>query len=239
MGYAAGRLDVTINAWERAHAQSARAGDQLSAAEAAVRVAMHLLFDTALMAPVRGWITRAERLLEGLDGTDGTWTPVHAWLAVVRNYERLLSGDFQSARHWARQAIEVGTICAPAAAAIGRVAEARSLILAGEVQQGLALLDEAGVAALSGELDPVWTGMVYCELVCALQALAQYDLAEEWTEAMERWRHGQPVGRSTDAAGSTARRSSGCAGPALRQSRKPSWPARSFAPTSDGSSGGR
>ena len=30
--------------------------------------------------------------------------------------------------------------------------------------------------------------------MCALQALAQYDLAEEWTEAMERWRHGQPVG---------------------------------------------
>ena len=23
---------------------------------------------------------------------------------------------------------------------------------------------------------------------------AQYDLAEEWTQAMERWRHGQPVG---------------------------------------------
>ena len=30
--------------------------------------------------------------------------------------------------------------------------------------------------------------------MCALQALAQYDLAEEWTEAMEQWRHGQPVG---------------------------------------------
>ena len=50
------------------------------------------------------------------------------------------------------------------------------------------------VATVSGELDPLSTGIVYCELVCALQALAQYDLAEEWTEAMERWRHGQPVG---------------------------------------------
>ena len=150
---------------------------------------MHLLFDTALMAPVRGWIKRAERLLEGHDET-----PVHAWLAVVRNYERLLSGDFESARQWARQAIEVGTKCDPAAAAIGRVAEARSLILAGDVSQGLGLLDEAAVAVVSGELDPLFTGIVYCELVCALQALAQYDLAEEWTAAMERWRHGQPVG---------------------------------------------
>lgn len=97
--YAAGRLDVTISAWERAHAQSVCAGDRLGAAGAAVHVAMHLLLDTALMAPVRGWIGRAERLLGSHEETS-----VHAWLAVVRNYERLLSGDFESARHWAEQA---------------------------------------------------------------------------------------------------------------------------------------
>jgi hypothetical protein len=79
--YAAGHLDVTIGAWERAHALDVHAGDRLSAAGAAVRIAMHLLFDTALMAPVRGWTRRAERLLEGYDET-----PVHAWLAVVRGY---------------------------------------------------------------------------------------------------------------------------------------------------------
>lgn len=189
MAYAAGHLDATIAAWERAYGQSVRVGDRLAAAGAAVRVAMHLLFDTALMAPVRGWTKRVEQLLEGLDET-----PIHAWLAVVRNYERLLSGDFQAARQWARRAIDTGSRCAPAAAAIGRVAEARSLILEGNVSQGLGLLNEAAMAAVSGELDPLFTGIVYCEVVCALQALAQYDLAEEWTEAMERWRQGQPVG---------------------------------------------
>ena len=187
--YATGHLDVTIATLERAHAAGVRAGDDLAAAGAAVRVALHLLFDTALMAPVRGWTRRAERLLEGHDDT-----PVHAWLAVVRSYERLLSGDFVGSRQWARRAIDVGIIFDRAAAALGQVAEARSLILQGEVRQGLALLDEAGVAAVSGELDPLSTGVVYCELVCALQAVAQYDLAEEWTSAMERWHHGQPVG---------------------------------------------
>ena len=189
MAYAAGHLEVTIAAWERAYAQSLAAGDRLAAAGAAVKVALHLLFDTALMAPVRGWARRCEQLLEGVDET-----PVHAWLAVVRNYERLLSGDFHEARLWARRAIDTGTKCAPAAAAIGRVAEARSLILEGDVARGLGLLDEAGTAAVSGELDPLSTGIVYCEVVCALQALAQYDLAEEWTVAMEQWRQGQPVG---------------------------------------------
>lgn len=188
--YAAGHLDVTIETWERVHRASVQAGDHLAAAGAAVRVAMHLLFDTALLAPVRAWLTRAERLLE--DHQDDT--PVHAWLAVVRNYERLLSGDFENARLWARRAIEAGTGHDPAAAAIGRVAEARSLILQGDVAQGFALLNEAAAAAVAGELDPLWTGLVYCEVVCALQALGQYDLAEEWTKAMESWRHGQPVG---------------------------------------------
>ena len=43
------------------------------------------------------------------------------------------------------------------------------------------------MATVSGELDPLSTGVVYCELVCALQGLALYDVAEQWTEAMERW----------------------------------------------------
>ncbi len=139
--------------------------------------------------PSAGGSARAERLLDG-----HAETPVHAWLAVVRSYERLLSGDFDIARHWARRAVDVGSRRDPAAAALGRVAEARSLILQGDVTQGLELLNEAAVATVSGEIDPLSTGVVFCELVCALQALGQYDLAEQWTEAMERWHHGQPVG---------------------------------------------
>ena len=189
VAYAAGQLDVTIEAWERAHAACVQAGDQVAAADAAVRVAMHLLFDTALMAPVRGWLARAERLLEAQGET-----PAHAWFAVVRTYERMLTGDLAGARPWARRAIAVGSRCDPAACAIGQVAEARLLILDGDIQQGLALLDEAGVATVSGDLDPFSTGVVYCELVCALQGLAHYDVAEEWTEAMERWSETNAIG---------------------------------------------
>ena len=189
VAYAAGHLDVTVEAWERAHAACMQAGDQVAAAGAAVRLAMHLLFDTALMAPVRGWLARAERLLAGHDET-----PAHAWLGVVRAYERMLTGDMAGARQWARRAIDVGSRCDPAACAIGRVAEARLFILDGDVPQGLALLDEAGVATVSGELDPLSTGVVYCELVCALQGLALYDVAEQWTEAMERWCETNAIG---------------------------------------------
>jgi hypothetical protein len=189
VAYPAGHLDVAIEAWERAHAGYLQSGDLVAAAGAGVRVAMHLIFDTALMAPVRGWLARAERLLKGLGAT-----PAHAWLAVVRAYERMLTGDLAAARQWARRAIEVGSKCDPAACAVARVAQARLLILHGDVQHGLALLEQAGVATVSGDLDPLSTGIVYCELVCALQGLAQYDVAEEWTEAMERWCETNAIG---------------------------------------------
>jgi tetratricopeptide (TPR) repeat protein len=189
VAYAAGELDVTIEAWERTHALCVQADDPVAAAGAAVRLAMHLLLDTALMAPVRGWLARAEGLLEGKEETSS-----HAWLAVVRTYERMLTGDIESARHWSERAIEVGSKHDAAACAVGRVASARLRILDGDVAEGLALLNEAGVAAVSGNLDPLSTGLVYCELVCALQGLAQYDVAEEWTEAMERWCQTNAIG---------------------------------------------
>jgi tetratricopeptide (TPR) repeat protein len=191
VAYGAGHLDLTVETWERAYAELLAVGETVGAAGAAVRVAMHLLFDTALMGPVRGWLARADQLLASQTEAE---TPVHAWLAVVRTYERMLIGDLEAARSTARIAVDVGSRCDPAAAAIGRVAEARLLMLDGDVTQGLALLDEAGVAATSGGLDPLSTGVVYCELVCALQGLALYDLAEEWTEAMERWSRTNAIG---------------------------------------------
>jgi tetratricopeptide (TPR) repeat protein len=138
---------------------------------------------------VRGWLARADRLLEGHQET-----AAHAWVAVVRAYERILTGDLQGARQWSERAIEIGSACDAAACAVGRVAAARLRILNGDVAEGLALLDEVGVAAISGDLDPLSTGLVYCELVCALQGLAQYDRAEEWTEAMERWCRTNAIG---------------------------------------------
>ncbi|MFE9929729.1 transcriptional regulator [Streptomyces sp. NPDC005533] len=189
VAYAAGHLDVAIETWERLHGVLSGLGEDNGAAAAAVRVAMHLLFDTALMAPVRGWLRRAERLLDPAPAT-----PAHAWFAAVRTFERLLSGDLDAARDWAARAVETGSRTDPAAAAIGRVAQARLMVLDGDVERGLELLGDAGTAAMAGDLDALSTGVVYCEVVCALQGLAQYDLAEQWTEAMERWARANAIG---------------------------------------------
>ena len=179
--YTAGDLEGTVTTWEQEHRRRLAERDHLAAAHAASMVAMYLLMDTGLMAPVRGWLGRSERLL-----VDQGETPVHAMVAMLRAYERFMCGDMDAAGRWARRAVELGDRHGVVpASTLGRVAAARVRIFAGEVDEGLADLDEVAVDLLADQVDPLTAGMVWCELICAMQGLAQYDRAAEWTEAME------------------------------------------------------
>lgn len=101
--YADGQFEAAVATWEALHDRQVTAGDRITAAWAAANVAIHLLVDTGLMAPVRAWVARAERLLEGADTV-----PPHAMLAMIRTYERFFCGDPDAARKQAAQAIELG-----------------------------------------------------------------------------------------------------------------------------------
>ena len=188
--YGAGELEAAISAWEQLYAEGNLVGDSAGAAQAAVTIAMYLLMDTGLMAPVRGWLARADRLLADLPES-----PAHALAAMVRTYERFFCGDMAQSRRTAPAAIELGIRQGvPLATALACTATARLAILDGDVDRGLDLLDEVAVMVMSGELDSLGAGMVYCELICAMQGLAQYDRAEQWTGAMDRWRVGTAYG---------------------------------------------
>ena len=188
VAYATGHLEATFDAWERVHDLGVRDGDPVVAATGAAQVAMHLLMDAGLLAPMRVWAKRAERLLEG-----HPTVAVHAVIATAKGYERLLAGDAASAGDLAKQAVEIGTeLGVPAAVALGQVMQARSALLADDVANGLDLLDESAAVVMLDDIDPLTVGMAYCELVCAWQGLAQYDRAEELTEAMLRWSHAHP-----------------------------------------------
>lgn len=188
--YAEGDLDAAVDAWERLHADRLAAGETAAAARAAAMVALHLLVDSGLMAPVRGWIGRAERLVAA-DPND----PVHAMVAMVRTYERFFSGDPDAARSWAARAIDLGTrLGVRPAVVIGRTAAARLVVSEGRVEEGLALLDELAVDLVSPDLDPMTAGMMLCELVCCAQSLGRPGLAREWTDVFDRWRRDRAFG---------------------------------------------
>lgn len=198
--YGAGDLEGAVGAFEDLYALHLERDERIGAARAAGTVAMYLMMDTGLMAPVRAWLTRADRLLaqdvdehpNGAEHDDGS---VRALVAMVRTYERFLCGDRAGAQEWAVRAVETGTTSGFApAVALGRVAGARPSILDGAVEEGLRELDEVAATLLSGALDSLTTGMVWCELVCAVQGLALYGRAEQWTAAMEQWRRNAAFG---------------------------------------------
>jgi tetratricopeptide (TPR) repeat protein len=188
--YGVGDLEGAISAWEDLYAIRLAAGEDEEAARAAVMTALFLLFDTGLMSPVRGWVRRARAVLARVDTG-----PVHALVAAVEGYERLFCGDIEAARPFAAQAVELGTRHGAAQAhGMGLTAIARLALLDGNIGEGLDLLYEVGARLMAGELDPLTTGAMYCELVCAAQGLGRHDLAREWTEVMDKWRRGRSVG---------------------------------------------
>ena len=71
--YGAGDPEASVAAWESLYALTLAAGDRVAAARSAAMVAMYLMIDSGLMAPIRGWLRRAERLIDDCDET-----PVHA-----------------------------------------------------------------------------------------------------------------------------------------------------------------
>jgi hypothetical protein len=188
--YGAGDFDDAVSAWEALHALRVAEGDSVDAARAAAMLAMFLLIDTGLMAAVRAWTRRAEKLLEGLPDT-----PPHALIETVRTYERFMCGDVDAVRVHATRAIELGErFGVTPAIVIGRVALARVTVLEGDLDDGLAQLDDIATLLMSGDVDPLTTGMMYCELICAAQGLALHDRAVEWTDVMEHWGHGAAFG---------------------------------------------
>lgn len=188
--YGAGDFEVCVQSWEDLHSLQVKLGDRVEAGRAAAMIAMYLMMDTGLMAPVRGWLRCADRHLEGIDDH-----PVQAIIAMVRAYERFMCGAMSDAKVEAERAIELGErFGVTPAVVIGRTCSARVLIFDGDMAAGLDLLDEVGALLMSGAVDPLTTGMMYCEIICAAQSLLMPDLAAQWTDVMEHWRHGAAFG---------------------------------------------
>ena len=76
--------------------------------------------------------------------------------------------------------------------ALGQFLQGAAAVAGGEVAAGLALLDEAMVAAVAGELTPPVTGTIYCEVIEVCHQVAELRRAREWTQALTSWCDSQP-----------------------------------------------
>jgi class 3 adenylate cyclase len=178
-----GRRDEAVSLRQHSYAGFASAGDKLGAARLALTLSWDHLANGAYSV-ARGWFAKAERLLDGLPES-----VEHGQLVLSRGFSALFGeGDLPSAVSDFERAHELsrrfGDLDMEAMALTGK---GKALVHSGEVDQGLALLDEATAAAMGGELRPFAAGFVYCCTIESCQEVGDYRRAAEWTEAANRW----------------------------------------------------
>jgi class 3 adenylate cyclase len=177
-----GRLEEALEFRERAYAAYVEVGDPRRAA----LLAMTISGDHAKKGAVSvasGWLSRATRLLadepEGIE---------HGHLALAHGTAAVMMGELKPAQEHLAHAHDVATRFGDRnLEAMAMVFKGTVLVMSGQVSEGLSLLDEATAAAVSGELEPLATGMVYCVTIHSCQTLGDCGRAAEWTTAANRW----------------------------------------------------
>jgi DNA-binding SARP family transcriptional activator len=178
--FMAGEQDVSIAARQRAHALWIGAGDRPRAATAALLiVGNHYVRNRPAIAA--GWFHKGRRLLEA--EPEGS---AHGVLAFTAALISLAQGEPEIAAEAALESQRIGRRFGQAdIEAVGLTLHACSLMRLGQLMEAHAMLDEALAWASSGELGPVSSGQIFCWSTQALLAIADFERAVEWVEAIE------------------------------------------------------
>jgi class 3 adenylate cyclase len=180
--------DETVEALERAFGAYMEEGNRSAAAMMAFRVAEQHGMRMAL-PQAQGWAARAERLAE----EDPQWS-VHGWLEWMRGLMGWFQADFEGAMTHYDRALEAASRSGDRNLhGMSLHDKGHALCLLGRVAEGMALLDEAMVAVVGGELDPEAAGYVYCGMIGICSKLGDYGRAAAWTQATLRWCERQSV----------------------------------------------
>ena len=171
------------------------------------------------------WTRRAERLI----GPEGD-TYVHGYLALVGSEAAAaIRRPRRGAR--ARRAGRRDRRRAPPTPTCRRIAQTNLgalKIASGDTTDGFALMEEASIAAVNGELSPFTSGVTACRMIGACRDLTDYRRASEWIEATEKYCDRQSLdglpGRLPDPSrrGRRRRRRLGAGGAASSSGRRPS-----------------
>jgi len=175
------RPDDAIDVLERAYAGFVRAHDNARAAIVALTLSRE--HGAKLEGSVAtGWFNRAKKHLES--EPEG---PEHGYLYGRESLRAMNAGNLDEAVELARRSAEIGERLGDRdVEATGLMYGGMALVEKGDVAEGLAMIDEAALAAVSGELAPFVTGSVYCNMIGTCCELADYRRAGEWTEAAQR-----------------------------------------------------
>ena len=181
--YLAGQESDSLAIQTRAHTLALEKGDTRQAARTAFWIAF-VLIGAREVTRAAGWAARARRLLE-----DDRHDCVECgYVMLPQAIELVIAGDLAGAEAIFGSAERVGERFAdPDLTGIARQGRGRVLVARGRVKEGVALLDEAMVAVTAGELSPIMSGVIYCNVIAACFDMLDIQRAQDWTEALNEW----------------------------------------------------
>jgi ATP/maltotriose-dependent transcriptional regulator MalT len=174
-----GDTRASIDYHERAYVAFRRSGDATRAAWTAMWLGLIYASDLGNGAAFNGWIARAERLLRGMDPG-----PMQGWLMLMRAYG---ASDLDLSQEFAERALAMSRDSGDLdleLSALGHLGEV--LVTTGQVEEGLALIDEAMAGAFAGEgakLDTVV--FASCSMLTACELAADLGRATQWCQVAD------------------------------------------------------
>ena len=165
-------------------------------AEGATRPAARAAFWVGFRAAALGeagragaWLGRAQRLVEGEPGECAE----RGYLLLPTAFRHQMAGRFEASHDVAAEAAAIGDRVGEIdLSAFGRTIQGRALVRLGQIDRGMALLDESMLAATANRLSPVFTGLIYCIVISSCQRVYAIDRAREWTAALSAWCESEP-----------------------------------------------
>jgi class 3 adenylate cyclase len=183
-----GHADLAIEARERAFKSFLDAGHVAAAAALAFDLAREYAYKRKLSI-ASAWAGRGERLLR--DEPEGF---AHGYMALWQSYGAEAGGDVEAAIGLAERAVDIGSRFGdPDLQVWGLLRQGELLIKSGRTDEGFPLMEEATIAAVNGEIEPLTAGVAYCAMIAACRDTTDYRRASEWTEAAHRWCERQSI----------------------------------------------
>jgi DNA-binding CsgD family transcriptional regulator len=177
-----GRLDVSIDAHERAHQEFVASGRT----EGAVMSAIYLSYDhfnKGDFAIGAAWHARAARLAQKIPNS-----PAAGYFGIIDCGAAYGAGDLAGCLARANLVTTIGEDHHDATlVAWGIHWQGLALIRQGHVDQGWRLLDEAILDVSLRQMQPLWAGFLHCNTIQICDELGDPQRGWQWVEITERW----------------------------------------------------
>jgi class 3 adenylate cyclase len=186
--YWTGRAYESISRFEAAYAAYVERGDHARAALCALtlrRQYITMLHDSV----AAGWLTQAERLLDGVPESIS-----HGYLAIAHADVARARRDFAQAFAHVNSALAIAArLKARNLHAWALMRRGMFLLDEGRVEEARRLLEEMAASAAAGELGVFTTGAIFSNVMIMCRDAADYRRGREWADVAMRWCERQAI----------------------------------------------